>query len=77
MTAAELQFPFFFPSLEEVKGRLKNTAEEVESSDAAVKKAEAEFEAIKKQRMDLFMAAFDRISNEIDGIYKVARGKQG
>ncbi|CAL7944176.1 unnamed protein product [Xylocopa violacea] len=52
------------------KEKLQETNEEFEQSRKKAKKAKTQFERIKKERHDRFMACFDHVANEIDPIYK-------
>lgn len=53
------------------KEKLQETNEEFEQSRKKAKKAKTQFEKIKKERHDRFMACFEHVANEIDPIYKV------
>lgn len=50
---------------------MQETNEEFEQSRKKAKKAKTQFEKIKKERHDRFMACFEHVANEIDPIYKV------
>lgn len=52
------------------KEKLQETNEEFEQSRKKAKKAKTQFEKIKKERHDRFMACFEHVANEIDPIYK-------
>ncbi|XP_033326385.1 structural maintenance of chromosomes 1 [Megalopta genalis] len=52
------------------KEKLQETNEEFEQSRKKAKKAKTQFERIKKERHDRFMACFEHVANEIDPIYK-------
>lgn len=53
------------------KEKLHETNEEFEQSRKKAKKAKTQFEKVKKERHDRFMACFEHVANEIDPIYKV------
>lgn len=53
------------------KEKLQETNEEFEQSRKKAKKAKTQFEKVKKERHDRFMACFEHVANEIDPIYKV------
>ncbi|XP_043267117.1 structural maintenance of chromosomes protein 1A [Venturia canescens] len=52
------------------KEKLQETNEEFEQSRKKAKKAKTQFEKVKKERHDKFMACFEHVANEIDPIYK-------
>ncbi|XP_066593968.1 structural maintenance of chromosomes protein 1A isoform X2 [Prorops nasuta] len=52
------------------KEKLQETNEEFEQSRKKAKKAKTQFEKVKKERHDRFMACFEHVANEIDPIYK-------
>ncbi|XP_051155840.1 structural maintenance of chromosomes protein 1A [Leptopilina boulardi] len=52
------------------KEKLHETNEEFEQSRKKAKKAKTQFEKVKKERHDRFMACFEHVANEIDPIYK-------
>lgn len=55
------------------KEKLQETNEEFEQSRKKAKKAKTQFEKVKKERHDRFMACFEHVANEIDPIYKVCK----
>lgn len=55
------------------KEKLQETNEEFEQSRKKAKKAKTQFEKVKKERHDRFMACFEHVANEIDPIYKVRK----
>lgn len=57
--------------LDLAREKLQETNEEFDSARKRAKKAKQAFERVKKERYDKFMAFFEHVSNEIDGIYKV------
>ncbi|XP_042870292.1 structural maintenance of chromosomes protein 1A-like isoform X1 [Penaeus japonicus] len=56
--------------LDLAREKLQETNEEFDSARKRAKKAKQAFERVKKERYDKFMAFFEHVSNEIDGIYK-------
>ncbi|GME94886.1 unnamed protein product [Ambrosiozyma monospora] len=56
--------------LDDAEVRLDDINSEFSSARNVEKQIDNEFEAVKKQRYELFMNAFNHISNQIDGIYK-------
>lgn len=58
------------------KEKLQETNEEFEQSRKKAKKAKTQFEKVKKERHDRFMACFEHVANEIDPIYKVCEFAQ-
>uniref|UniRef100_A0A915I2X7 Structural maintenance of chromosomes protein n=1 Tax=Romanomermis culicivorax TaxID=13658 RepID=A0A915I2X7_ROMCU len=56
--------------LEDVKGRLAETAEEFEQTRRKAKKVKIAFEKIRKERCDRFNKCFNHVSGIIDEIYK-------
>lgn len=61
--------------LDLARNKLQETNEEFEKARIKARKAKTAFERVKKERFDLFMACFEHVSNEIDGIYKVPQPK--
>ena len=57
--------------LDLAREKLHETHEEFEKARKKAQKSKQAFERVKKERFDLFMACFEHVSNEIDGIYKV------
>lgn len=57
--------------LEAVKSKAQQHEMEFEKMRKELKQARDAFERVKKERYDRFMACFDKISQNIDGIYKV------
>ncbi|XP_071531628.1 structural maintenance of chromosomes protein 1A [Panulirus ornatus] len=56
--------------LDLAREKLQETNSEFDSARKRAKKAKQAFERAKKERYDRFMAFFEHVSNEIDGIYK-------
>ncbi|XP_076039544.1 structural maintenance of chromosomes 1 [Oratosquilla oratoria] len=56
--------------LDLAREKLQETNEEFDNARKRAKKAKLAFERVKKERYDRFMAFFEHVSNEIDGIYK-------
>eukprot|EP00794_Sanderia_malayensis_P007356 gene7356-8176_t len=56
--------------LDDVQARLKDTNTEFENLRKRARKSKMEFEAVKKERYDRFMDAFEHVSTKIDDIYK-------
>lgn len=54
----------------EVKDKLKNTDTDFEEKKKEAKAVNAKFEEVRRKRHELFMRAFEHISECIDGIYK-------
>ncbi|XP_033230168.1 structural maintenance of chromosomes protein 1A-like [Belonocnema kinseyi] len=52
------------------KEKLQETNEEFDQARKKAKKAKTQFEKVKKERHDRFMACFEHVANEIDPIYK-------
>ncbi|XP_033230751.1 structural maintenance of chromosomes protein 1A-like [Belonocnema kinseyi] len=52
------------------KEKLQETNEEFDQARKKAKKAKTQFEKVKKERLDRFMACFEHVANEIDPIYK-------
>ena len=57
--------------LDLAREKLQETNSEFDNARKRAKKAKQAFERAKKERYDKFMAFFEHVSNEIDGIYKV------
>ena len=65
---------FLFQAMQKLdlaREKLHETHEEFEKARKKAQKSKQAFERVKKERFDLFMACFEHVSNEIDGIYKV------
>ena len=56
--------------LDEAREKLQEANKDFESVRKKAKAAKQNFERIKQERYDLFMACFEHVSNTIDGIYK-------
>lgn len=56
--------------LDLAREKLQETNSEFDNARKRAKKAKQAFERAKKERYDKFMAFFEHVSNEIDGIYK-------
>ncbi|KZS96379.1 RecF/RecN/SMC protein [Sistotremastrum niveocremeum HHB9708] len=62
--------------LDDVEAKLAETEQEADKARKESKSAREEFNALKKQRCDMFNAAFEHISNQIDQVYKdLTKGK--
>jgi len=62
--------------LDQAREKLQETNEEFDSARRRAKKAKQAFERVKKERNDRFMACFEHVANEIDGIYKALAQNQ-
>merc|ERR1712048_513540 len=56
--------------LDEAREKLQEVNKDFETVRKKAKTAKNNFERIKQERNDLFMACFEHVSNTIDGIYK-------
>ncbi|KAK2718729.1 structural maintenance of chromosomes protein 1A-like [Artemia franciscana] len=56
--------------LDQARNKFQETNEEFENARKRAKRSKQNFERIKKERYDKFMACFDHVSDTIDGIYK-------
>lgn len=54
-----------------IKSKAQQHEQEFEKMRKEVKQARDEFEKVKKERYDRFMTCYEKISQNIDGIYKV------
>ncbi|XP_037091511.1 structural maintenance of chromosomes protein 1A-like [Pollicipes pollicipes] len=62
--------------LDMAREKLQETNEEFDSARRRAKKSKQAFERAKKERNDRFMACFEHVANEIDGIYKALAQNQ-
>lgn len=62
--------------LDETEAKLAATTTEFDKARQAAKEAKDEFNRLKQKRTELFMAAYEHISNAIDEVYKdLTKGK--
>lgn len=77
-TLQKIQMPNMraLQKLDMAREKMLETAEEFDTVRRRAKKAKQAFERVKKERLDRFMACFEHVANEIDGIYKALAQNQ-